>query len=143
VDARFRKYLFPALIAVVLIWIAVQTLGGGSNEKTKLRWSEATALVQSNPSSIASATFRPSKREVDFRLKSGEHKKSVYPLDDSAYALQQLLEKSSVPFDAKSPGSSPWGSILNSLLPFVLLFGFWIFLMRNVQRWGPRQDTGT
>ena len=43
-----------------------------------------------------------------------------------------------VNFDSKGVGSSPWWSILTSLLPFVLLFGFWIFLMNQVQGGGSK-----
>ncbi|MBV8598309.1 MAG: AAA family ATPase, partial [Actinobacteria bacterium] len=43
-----------------------------------------------------------------------------------------------VPFNSKGVGSSPWWSILTSLLPFVLLFGFWIFLMNQVQGGGSK-----
>jgi len=43
-----------------------------------------------------------------------------------------------VQFDSKGVGSSPWWSILTSLLPFVLLFGFWIFLMNQVQGGGSK-----
>ena len=43
-----------------------------------------------------------------------------------------------VPFDSKGTGGSPWWSILTSLLPFVLLFGFWIFLMNQVQGGGSK-----
>ena len=43
-----------------------------------------------------------------------------------------------VQFDSKGTGSSPWWSILTSLLPFVLLFGFWIFLMNQVQGGGSK-----
>ncbi|TML17678.1 MAG: ATP-dependent zinc metalloprotease FtsH [Actinobacteria bacterium] len=43
-----------------------------------------------------------------------------------------------VTFDSKGTGSSPWWSILTSLLPFVLLFGFWIFLMNQVQGGGSK-----
>jgi cell division protease FtsH len=35
-------------------------------------------------------------------------------------------------------GSSAWWSILTGLLPFVLLFGFWIFLMNQVQGGGSK-----
>ncbi|TML28384.1 MAG: ATP-dependent zinc metalloprotease FtsH [Actinobacteria bacterium] len=41
-------------------------------------------------------------------------------------------------YDSKGTGSSPWWSILTSLLPFVLLFGFWIFLMNQVQGGGSK-----
>ena len=46
--------------------------------------------------------------------------------------------KNNVTFDSKGVGSSPWWSILTSLLPFVLLFGFWIFLMNQVQGGGSK-----
>ena len=48
------------------------------------------------------------------------------------------MNKHGVPFDSKGVGSSPWWSILTSLLPFVLLFGFWIFLMNQVQGGGSK-----
>ncbi len=41
-------------------------------------------------------------------------------------------------FDSKGMGGSPWWSLLTSLLPFVLLFGFWIFLMNQVQGGGSK-----
>src|SRR5439155_278560 len=43
-----------------------------------------------------------------------------------------------VNFDSTGVGSSPWWTILSSLLPFVLLFGFWIFLMNQVQGGGSK-----
>jgi cell division protease FtsH len=41
-------------------------------------------------------------------------------------------------FDSKGVGSSPWWSILTSILPFVLLLGFWLFLMNQVQGGGSK-----
>ena len=52
--------------------------------------------------------------------------------------LQTELEKRNVEFDSKGIGTSAWWSILTSLLPFVLLFGFWIFLMNQVQGGGSK-----
>jgi ATP-dependent Zn protease len=127
-----RTWIFPALIVAALIWLALQTLGSSSNDK--LRFSDALALVRQSPNSVDHVTFHPSSQEVDFRLRSGATKRSAYPVDQSAYELQQLLEDKGVAFDAKRNASSAWWSILTSLLPFVLLFGFWIFLMNNIKR---------
>lgn len=134
-----RAWIFPAVIVVALIWLALQTLGGSSNSDENLRFSDALALVRQNPTGIDHVTFHPSNQEVDFRLVSGATKRSAYPVDQSAYELQQLLEDKGVAFEAKRSTSSAWWSILTSLLPFVLLFGFWIFLMRSVKR----KPTGT
>src|SRR4029077_14950723 len=61
-----------------------------------------------------------------------------YPSDQSQLQFQTLLEKNHVNFDSKGVGGSPWWGILTSLLPFVLLFGFWIFLMNQVQGGGSK-----
>ena len=130
----FRNALFPTIIVAALVWLAVQTLNGDSNGSAKsLRFSDALALVRQNPKGIQHVTFHPSTQKVDIRLTAGTTRTTVYPVDDSAYELQQLLEKNGVAFDAKRRGSSAWYSILSSVLPFVLLFGFWIFLMRIVK----------
>jgi cell division protease FtsH len=137
----FSKYVFPLVIVAALIWLAVQTIGGGGSDE-KLRFSEALALARQGAAAIDHVTFHPSSQEVDFRFVSGKTRTTVYPVDQSAYELQQLLEDKRIPFDAKSTGESPWWSILTSLLPFVLLFGFWVFLMKNVKRGGEPGEPG-
>src|SRR5262249_12017469 len=61
-----------------------------------------------------------------------------YPSDQSAPVIERQLQQGKVNYDSKGIGSSPWWSILTSLLPFVLLFGFWIFLMNQVQGGGSK-----
>jgi cell division protease FtsH len=133
-----RSWLFPGVIIAALIWLGAQTLSGNSDgSSNSLRFSDALALVRQNPGGIDHVTFHPASQEVDFRLATGRTRTTVYPVDQSAYELQQLLEEKGVAFEAKSKGSSPWWSILTSLLPFVLLFGFWVFLMRMVKQRTP------
>ena len=61
-----------------------------------------------------------------------------YPSDVSALQVEDLLKDENVTYDSKGKGSSAWWTILTSLLPFVLLFGFWIFLMNQVQGGGSK-----
>ncbi len=61
-----------------------------------------------------------------------------YPSDVSALQVENLLKAENVTYDSKGKGSSAWWTILTSLLPFVLLFGFWIFLMNQVQGGGSK-----
>jgi ATP-dependent Zn protease len=127
-----QRAIFPLVIVAALIWLAAQTLGGGSS--SDLRFSQALAFVRQNPHAIDHVTFHPSTQEVDLHLTSGKTRTTVYPLDASGYELQKLLEDERIPFNAKRRGSSPAWSILTSLLPFVLLLGFWILLMRQVRQ---------
>ena len=81
----------------------------------------------------------PSKQEIDATLQSG--KKVVVHYADRPGADPvpgSAPEAGDVTFDSKGVGGSPWWSILTSLLPFVLLFGFWIFLMNQVQGGGSK-----
>jgi len=128
-----RTWIFPAVIVAALIWLALETLGSSSNDDS-LRFSDALALVRQDAGSIDHVTFHPSSQEVDFRLTSGKTRRSAYPVDQSAYELQQLLESKGVAFEARRNASSPLWSLVTSLLPFVLLFGFWIFLMNSIKR---------
>jgi ATP-dependent Zn protease len=134
VNLLSRNALFPLVIIAALIWLGVQTLGNNSGSSDRLRFSDALAFVRQSAGGIDHVTFHPSTQKVDFRLRNGQTRTTVYPVDQSAYELQQLLEEKGIGFDAKSKGSSAWWSILNSLLPFALLFGFWVFLMRMVKQ---------
>ena len=135
-----RNALFPLIIVAALIWLGAQTLSGNSGGSSeRLRFSDALAFVRQSAGGIDHVTFHPSTQKVDFRLRNGQTRTTVYPVDQSAYELQQLLEEKGVAFDARNKGSSTSWSILTSLLPFVLLFGFWVFLMRTVKQKAPTE----
>ena len=61
-----------------------------------------------------------------------------YPTPQSATQFQNLLEEENVRFDSKGTGSSTWWALLINFLPFVLLIGFWIFLMNQMQGGGSK-----
>ncbi len=132
----FRSALFPLVVIILLVWLATQTLIPKSSNSEKLTLSQAQSQVRAGD--VKEVTFVPSKQEIDGQLTSGEKFKVNYPTAESQYAFQQLLDRNSVTYDSKGVGGSPWWSILTSLLPFVLLFGFWIFLMNQVQGGGSK-----
>jgi ATP-dependent Zn protease len=138
----WRKLLFPLVVIAALIWLAAQTLGDSGDSKQKLLFSQLLGQVRQQPENIRSVTFRPSTQEVEFRYANGKRAKAAYPVDESAFELQQLLESKHILFDAKRTGSSAWWDILTSLLPFVLLFGFWIFLMQRTRPQMTGSDPG-
>jgi cell division protease FtsH len=84
--------------------------------------------------------FKPNKRQAEVQLTDNKKFNVYYPSDQSQAAFQKQLEDANPPvaFDSKGVGTSAWWSILTSLLPFVLLFGFWIFLMNQVQGGGSK-----
>jgi cell division protease FtsH len=143
VNRFFRSALFPLVIIAALVWLALQTLGDHGQKTTKETLSQVQQKIEAcQPGQpgceIDTLVFNPNKNELKGKLTSGEKVSVHYPSDQSAADLQALMAKHGVSFDSKGTGSSPWWSILTSLLPFVLLFGFWIFLMNQVQGGGSK-----
>jgi cell division protease FtsH len=140
VNRFFRSALFPLIVIVLLVYLASQTLIPKSKSPIKDTYSGLIEKVKTEPQTIKQITFNPGKHQIIAEPRAeGERKIKVnYPSDQSQIEFQNLLEKQGVAFDSKGVGGSPWWSILTSLLPFVLLFGFWIFLMNQVQGGGSK-----
>ena len=52
--------------------------------------------------------------------------------------FQDVLQKQGIKFDSKGTGGFSWTALIGSFLPFLLLIGFWIFLMNQVQGGGSK-----
>jgi cell division protease FtsH len=139
----FRSALFPLIVIVLLVYLASQTLMR-ETPKDKVIYSELQQRVQDNPGQFKEIVANPNKQELQVELQpadgkdSGEKYKVAYPSPESLNTFERQLRLKDVPFDSKAVGGSPWWSLLTSLLPFVLLFGFWIFLMNQVQGGGSK-----
>jgi cell division protease FtsH len=144
VNRFFRSALFPLVIIAALVWLALQTLNGHSAPTSKLTLSvvqqkiEACNTDATSGCTISEIVFNPNKQALNYTLTDKTKGSVHYPSDQSAADLQKLMAEHNVTFDSKGTGGSPWWSILTSLLPFVLLFGFWIFLMNQVQGGGSK-----
>jgi cell division protease FtsH len=136
VNRFFRSALFPLIVIVLLVYLASQTLIPRRAEEKKVTYSDLIAQVEQG--NVNQLTFNPNKRQINATLVSGQKVKVNYPSDQSQFALQQKLEQENVKFDSKGTGGSWWGSLLISILPFILLIGFWIFLMNQVQGGGSK-----
>jgi cell division protease FtsH len=96
--------------------------------------SQLISRAASKPGSIGRVVFDPSSLLVTATLTGGNVLRANYPSDQSALTLQNLLERQKIDFAAKPPSHrSALESILIFLLPFLLLAGVWIFLMRRMR----------
>jgi len=139
VNRFFRSALFPLVIIAALVWLALQTLGGSHAKTTTHTTSAFIHDIKTDPSSIDEVVIDPNKHKFNVKLADGKTKYSVHYASDQAEAnVEKAMQDNDVNYDSKGTGSSPWWSILTSLLPFVLLFGFWIFLMNQVQGGGSK-----
>ena len=142
----FRSALFPLVIIAALVWLALQTLDRGNSKTFPLTTSQFIQKVDTGQvvsSQDSPVTIDPNKQSVSATVRgpTGNEQVTVhYATDQSEFNIEQHMLKASTPvyFNSKGVGSSPWWAILSSLLPFVLLFGFWIFLMNQVQGGGSK-----
>ena len=83
--------------------------------------------------------FNPSKRSLTATEADGKTTVTVhYPTDQSATQFQNLLTLKKINFDSKGVGGFSWTSVIASFLPILLLIGFWIFLMNQMQGGGSK-----
>jgi cell division protease FtsH len=136
VNRFFRSALFPLVVIVLLVYLASQTLIPRRDGEQKVTYSEL--IKQAKAGDVSEVMFNPNRRQITATLDSGQKIKVNYPSDQAQIQFQNLLQSQNVTFDSKGIGSSAWWTLLTSLLPFVILIAFWIFLMNQVQGGGSK-----
>ncbi|HEX3057300.1 MAG TPA: ATP-dependent zinc metalloprotease FtsH, partial [Gaiellaceae bacterium] len=135
----FRSALFPLIIIAALVWLALQTLGGHGTKTTQATTSHVYSIIRDHQADISGpVVIDPNKQSLTLTTTSGQKYSVHYASPQAEAQIEQTMVNRGVSFNSKGVGSSPWWSILTSLLPFVLLFGFWIFLMNQVQGGGSK-----
>jgi cell division protease FtsH len=138
VNRFFRSALFPLIVIVLLVYLASQTFMG--SDKGKERWtaSDLYAQIRTDPGEISEVVFVPSKQRADVTLASDKKVSIHYATPQAQIDLQKKVEAANIKFDSKGTGGFSWVSLIGSFLPILLLIGFWIFLMNQVQGGGSK-----
>ncbi|MGH3000832.1 MAG: ATP-dependent zinc metalloprotease FtsH, partial [Gaiellaceae bacterium] len=134
----FRSALFPLIIIAALVWLALQTLGSHGTKTTQATTSRVYTLIREGQVNGQGVTVDPNKQSLTLTTRAGVKYSVHYASPQAEAQLEETMVSHGVAFNSKGVGGSPWWSILTSLLPFVLLFGFWIFLMNQVQGGGSK-----
>ena len=132
----FRSALFPLVVIVLLVYLASQTLMPRRDSGKKITYSDL--ITQTKAGNVSEVNFTPNRQSITAVLDSGQKVKVNYPSPQSQLEYQKVLEKNNVKFDSKGIGTSAWWALLTGFLPFLLLIGFWIFLMNQMQGGGSK-----
>ncbi len=132
----FRSALFPLVVIVLLVYLASQTLIPKKGNQAKLTYSEL--ITQAKQGNVSEVKFNPNRQSISATLDSGQKVKVNYPTPQSQIQFQNVLTANNVKFDSKGTGTSTWVALLTGLLPILLLVGFWIFLMNQMQGGGSK-----
>ncbi len=132
----FKSAAFPILIVVVLAFLAVKLINPGpSNHRSH---SYQTLVAKEIPNrEVKSVELKNKGKALEVKLNNKEDYEIGF-IEQATPQLISQLEKASVPFNIESEKSSALLSLLTYIIPFVLFFGFWIFLMNQVQGGGSK-----
>ncbi len=130
--------LVPILIVLVLAFFAQRIISPpqSGDEPT---YSDFIAQINDPQESqnIDSVSLKTSDNTVDVTEKDGTEYSTGYP-DNTEQTLVNTLENRDIKTTVSGKGGSSLLSLLTYILPFVLIFGFWMFLMNQMQGGGSR-----
>ena len=139
----FRSAFIPLLAIVLVVWLASNTL-----------MSKPQHAAPGDPDVLAApgrrsrratpkfkvVVFNPGKRSITATETDGKTT-VTRPLPErpvGARSSRTSSTSTSVTFDSKGVGGFSWTSVIASFLPILLLIGFWIFLMNQMQGGGSK-----
>jgi len=132
----FRSAAFPILIVVVLAFFAQRLISPGSGTETP---DYNTFVQRVDQGQVESVTWNTKDNTLNVTQTDGTKYDESYPDSDSAQAeLLNNLQQHNVKTEIKGKGGSSLLSLLTYILPFLLFFAFWIFLMNQMQGGGSR-----
>jgi cell division protease FtsH len=135
----FRSAFFPLIVIVLLVWLASQTLiPKHNNTRSGVTYSSLRQTITTSPDEVQKVEFTPSKRQIGVTFANKTTANVHYPTDQSELDFEKLLQQKGVAYDSKGVGGFSWLALVGSFLPFLLLIGFWIFLMNQVQGGGSK-----
>ncbi len=132
----FRSAAFPILIVIVLAFFA-QRLISPSETENQPTFTDFKQDLTLRPDSIESVAFQQKNHTLTVTEAGGEEYTVGY-LPETEDTLLNTLERQNIDADVEGTGGSSFLSILTYILPFVLFFGFWLFLMNQMQGGGSR-----
>jgi cell division protease FtsH len=132
----FRSAAFPILIVLVLAFFA-QRLISPDQQKDTPNYPEFLSQVQNAPDSIHDVTIKTSQNQIDVTESNGQQYSTGY-LPNTEQSLINTLDKNNVSTTIEGAGGSSILSLLTYILPFVLFFAFWVFLMNQMQGGGSK-----
>jgi len=141
----FKSAAFPILLVVILAFVAQRVISPGPSTENPnygdLIGSKAhPGLIADGQIEEVDVNTKDNTLDVKEKGQGGEdgHSYSTgYPPDAEESLINQLKD-AGVKTDVHGTGGSSLLSLLTYILPFVLFFGFWIFLMNQMQGGGSR-----
>ncbi len=132
----FRSAAFPILIVIVLAFFAQRLISPSEPEEAPT-FNEFLAQVDQRPESIKSVEFETENNTLKV-VEADDNEYSTGYLSENEEVLLNDLRRQEIETKIEGAGGAGFLSVLTYILPFLLFFGFWLFLMNQMQGGGSR-----
>jgi cell division protease FtsH len=130
----FKSAAFPILVVIVLAFFAQRLISPGKPQE-KPSFNEFLTQIESRQ--IEEVTLETKDNTIKVKTRDGKKYTTGYP-DNYEQPLVNRLERNDIKTEVKGKGGSSFLGLLTYILPFLLFFAFWIFLMNQMQGGGSR-----
>ena len=131
-----RSVVFWVVVALVVLLVASQSLGGGEDREA-LRYDEFVDRVEAGQVADAEIAVGESTSAVTGELTDG----TAYETEigtESYDRVSELLRSADVPQETTQQEGSFWLSLLFNFLPFLLIIGVFLFFLNSAQGGGSK-----
>ena len=137
----FKSAAFPIVVVVVLAFFAQKMIIDNSSSKQANTWNEFTQAATNGKVQYLKTNLGDNSLKYSVTKSDGSQTVTIgipsTSLMDQSISLAEANNPNLV-VDGTPTSGSPWWSILVTILPFVLFFAFWIFLMNQMQGGGSK-----
>jgi len=141
VSRFFKSAAFPIVVVVVLAFFAQKMIIDNSSSKQANTWNEFTQAATNGKVQYLKTNLGDNSLKYSVTKSDGSQTVTIgipsTSLMDQSISLAEANNPNLV-VDGTPTSGSPWWSILVTILPFVLFFAFWIFLMNQMQGGGSK-----
>ena len=137
----FKSAAFPIVVVVVLAFFAQKMIIDNSSSKQANTWNEFTQAA--NTGKVQYLKTNLGENSLKYSVTKADGSQTVTIGIPSTSLMDQAISaaeanNANIVVDGTPTSGSPWWSILVTILPFVLFFAFWIFLMNQMQGGGSK-----
>jgi cell division protease FtsH len=142
VSRFFKSAAFPIVVVVVLAFFAQKMIIDNSSSKQANTWNDFTQAANSH-NGVKYVKTNLGDNSLKYSTTKSDGSQTVTIGIPSTALMDQAISAAeanndSLVVDGTPTSGSPWWSILVTILPFVLFFAFWIFLMNQMQGGGSK-----
>ncbi len=131
----FKSAAFPILLVVILAFVAQRLISSPPSTEAPSYNQFLTQIER--PGQVEEVSVNTKDNTLDVKERGGTSFSTGFP-PNTEQSLINSLHKNDIKTTVHGTGGSSLLSLLTYILPFVLFFGFWIFLMNQMQGGGSR-----